>query len=144
VSGSLLCYTLTLQQSGFHKLELPTTTLWDWLRNGVFSQISLDAFEMIFFLHNWNQFITIWLNFLIHWKHFKWNSAKFTTWHFRSSRSLRNKGFNYAALSNSSCLLGMARLPCPDWDTSFPNAHYINPFQKTSIITSQVMRDTCL
>ena len=68
-------------------------TFWEWLRNRAFHKSRRKALDKgiqndCFFLHNWNLFIIIWLDFLIHRKHFKWNSAKFTTWHFRSSRSL--------------------------------------------------------
>ena len=55
-----------------NKLELPTVTLWEWLRSRAFRKSLrkalawIRALEMIVFLHNWNLFTIIWLDFLIH------------------------------------------------------------------------------
>ena len=88
ICGSLLCYTTTLQQSGFIYLRRFESDYVTGLFANLAEKIWTRAYKMIVFLHNWNLFIIIWLDFLIHRKHFKWNSAMFTTWHFRSSRSL--------------------------------------------------------
>ena len=84
---ALLCLHAATKR--LYKLELPEMTYRKWLRNRAFRKslrkalgkgIQNDCF--------FTQLKSIWLDFLIHWKHFKWNSANFTTWHFRSSRSL--------------------------------------------------------